>query len=479
MNYENFKSKFQIGMAAVVLLVIMRLGLGCHFFYEGVWKITHPEFSAEPFLTQAKGPLAPMFYAMVYDIDGRERLKLERLVTPRKFIGLMRKVRDDSETRYQRALKKEKDLSEKDKKAIRQFRMNSRQILWDHEDKLEAFIAENEQQILAHFAPNKNKHSAEEKKAAQKRVRSWLTAIAQIEKQYFAALKETAKNDKVLAQAVGRSCKARLPKVDDKTDLSKHIGARSLLGVEKCEIFRIDVGIKGQVYLDTWKDLKEATADKFALNDWQKFQAEKAYRLYKESVWQYMKENREDVAAYFGSLDRLEAADNGGNNGASHQKKRLWDEQMKLRGEVGAWLGDLDDMEDGYHKALWGILNPGQKAVGSLPVAWTRSDLINLAVTYSLTAIGLCLLLGLFCRPAAIGGGVFMFFVVLTQPAWPTIYPPAPPVAGHALLVNKDFIEMIALFLMAATAVGRWGGLDYFVENYLVNLWNSLTKKKT
>ncbi len=93
--------RFQIGAAAVCTLVALRLGLGCHFLYEGVWKIEHrkqlstwggpairetggwntehrEEFSAEPFLTQAKGPLAGFFYAMVHDIDGRQRLRIER-----------------------------------------------------------------------------------------------------------------------------------------------------------------------------------------------------------------------------------------------------------------------------------------------------------------------------------------------------------------------------------------------------------------
>ncbi len=86
---------------------------------------------------------------------------------------------------------------------------------------------------------------------------------------------------------------------------------------------------------------------------------------------------------------------------------------------------------------------------------------INFAVTYGLTAIGLCLMLG-FCTPlAALGGAGFMCFVVMTQPAFPGIYPPDPAVVGHALLVNKDFVEMMALLVVAATAAGRWGGLDY------------------
>ena len=57
------------------MLIVLRVTIGWHFFYEGVWKIVNADqFSATPFLTMAKGPAAPLFYAMVYDIDGRQRL---------------------------------------------------------------------------------------------------------------------------------------------------------------------------------------------------------------------------------------------------------------------------------------------------------------------------------------------------------------------------------------------------------------------
>jgi len=61
-----------------------------------------------------------------------------------------------------------------------------------------------------------------------------------------------------------------------------------------------------------------------------------------------------------------------------------------------------------------------------------------------------------------------MCMVVMTQPAWPTIYPPDPAIVGHALLVNKDFIEMVALLVIATTAAGRWGGLDFFIHRWIV-----------
>jgi uncharacterized membrane protein YphA (DoxX/SURF4 family) len=151
---------------------------------------------------------------------------------------------------------------------------------------------------------------------------------------------------------------------------------------------------------------------------------------------------------------------------------------MKLRKEVRVWLDHIEGIEAQYSDALPAVLTEEQRPGGPLPKEFARGDLIDFSVTYGLTAIGLCLILGLFTRPAAIGGGVFMFFVVLTQPAWPTIYPHAPPVTGHALLINKDFIEMVVLFMLASTCVGRWGGLDFFVENYIVNACKSLRKQE-
>lgn len=64
-------------MLTVLMLIVLRLCLGSHFLYEGVWKIVHrDEFTAEPFLSQAKGPMAGFFYTMIPDINGRQRLQI-------------------------------------------------------------------------------------------------------------------------------------------------------------------------------------------------------------------------------------------------------------------------------------------------------------------------------------------------------------------------------------------------------------------
>lgn len=323
-------------MAAVVMLVILRLTIGWHFLYEGVWKIANADkFTAEPFLSQAKGPAAPLFYAMLPDMDGRQRLP-------------------------------------------------------------------------------------------------------------------------VTADEAGEKV------------------------------------VRGDVYLNAWQALKQRVVEDYKLGPEQEAAVEKLYERYEDSLADFLAVNQEDIIAYHESLDRFEADLAAGNNGAPFQKKRTWDRQMELRREVGRWLTDLDGMGEEYRLAIWDTLDDDQKSRGMLPklvtspqelpvpvpFAQTRSDALDLSVTYGLTAIGLCLLVGLCTRLAALGGAVFLFFVLLTQPPWPTIYPPAPEVTGHSLIIDKNFVEMVALLALAATAVGRWGGLDYFLYHWLGRPLESYFAKK-
>jgi uncharacterized membrane protein YphA (DoxX/SURF4 family) len=158
---------------------------------------------------------------------------------------------------------------------------------------------------------------------------------------------------------------------------------------------------------------------------------------------------------------------------------------MQLRAQAAGWIAELEGREAMLKSALQECLPPswalekGPPPHSRNPLRWNRIEQINFAVTYGLTAIGLCLLLGLFTRLAALGGALFMLFVVMTQPAWPTIFPPDPPILGHALLINKDFIEMVALLVIATSAAGRWGGLDYLVHHLIVDPFLSKRINKT
>jgi len=314
-------------MVAVVMLVILRVTIGWHFLYEGVWKIVNQDkFSATDLMLTAKGPAAPLFYAMVPDVDGRKRL----------------------------------DLKER---------------------------------------------------------------------------------------------------ADDKGNKL----------------------VTSEAYQVAWARLKQQVIDKYKLSEEQAKEAERLFVLYSDSLEQYLTENRADIEGYLGSLDRLEARKAAGTNGAAHEKKRIWDEQQELRSEVNGWLSEIDGMGKEYEAALEDLLDEDQKALGpihaplsetdalpiDLPFVKTWQEFYDFAITFALTAIGACLIAGFCTRLAALGGAAFLVSVLLVQPPWPAIYPPAPEVVGHALLVDKNFVELVALLVLAATAVGRWGGLDWFVYHWI------------
>ncbi len=317
------RSSFQIGLTAVVLLVLLRVTIGWHFLYEGVWKIANADkFSAEPFLTQAKGPFAPLFYAMIPDIDGRQRLQITK--------------------------------------------------------------------------------------------------------------DETGK-------AV----------------------------------------VQAPVYARAWEKAVNRFAAYYRLDDQQRKKAEEIRNRYQKSLESYLAQNQEAILAYFDSLDRFVREEQGSRNqGAQFQGERLWERLQALRTEVNGWLRAMDAMGEHFWEALHEeVLNAGQKQRGRLKVALvetqnlpvhvpfvaTRTELLNKTVTYALTLIGLGLMVGCFTRLAALGGAGFLAFVVMTQWPWPTVVPKVPEILGHALLVDKNFVEMMALLALAALPVGRWAGLDYFL----------------
>ncbi|MHB9048251.1 MAG: hypothetical protein ACYC35_20250 [Pirellulales bacterium] len=311
LHVQDALGELRAGRMIIVMLVALRVTIGWHFLYEGVWKIAHrDEFSARPFLAQAKGPLAPLFYTMVPDLEGRQRLAVQR---------------DES----------------------------------------------------------------------------------------------------------GKP-----------------------------------VAVPGEAFLDAWDALADRLVAEYGLDASQEKRVRAIRDSYAAELQTYLAENLDAVAAHFESLDRLEAAANSPRQ-AEFQQKRLWDKRQELQKEADAWLTEIDKMGRSYQASLAQILTDDQRQVGLPGSSITAMALIDFAVTYGLTAIGLCLVVGLCTRPAALGGAAFLVFVLASQPPLPNIYPPTPEVAGHALVVDKNFVEMIAILLLATTAAGQWAGLDRYLARYV------------
>lgn len=77
-------TRYYPGFLAAFFLILLRIAIGWHFLYEGMEKLESTQhgkdaFSAEIYLRNANGPLAPHFRGMLPDVDGREALDLSRL----------------------------------------------------------------------------------------------------------------------------------------------------------------------------------------------------------------------------------------------------------------------------------------------------------------------------------------------------------------------------------------------------------------
>ncbi len=58
----------------ILAIVLLRFGIGYHFYMEGASKVRDRNFKSEGFLKGAEGPLASQFHNLIWDYDGKVRL---------------------------------------------------------------------------------------------------------------------------------------------------------------------------------------------------------------------------------------------------------------------------------------------------------------------------------------------------------------------------------------------------------------------
>jgi uncharacterized membrane protein YphA (DoxX/SURF4 family) len=143
--------------------------------------------------------------------------------------------------------------------------------------------------------------------------------------------------------------------------------------------------------------------------------------------------------------------------------RKARDEANAIRTEL---LVALDNQYDLMKKKLRDLLTPEQRRMPTPPepeaaptasVGWERLPQIDNTVKWALVVIGAGLLLGLFTRLSCVAGAVLLFLFYSAMPPFPW---PAEGPEGHFLLINKNFIEMLALLTLATTQPGRRYGLD-------------------
>ena len=88
---------------------------------------------------------------------------------------------------------------------------------------------------------------------------------------------------------------------------------------------------------------------------------------------------------------------------------------------------------------------------------------VNPLNMWGLTLIGLGLIVGCFTRLASAAGILFIAMLYLCNPLM-VGYFYSIPMEGNYLIINKNLVEMAALYVILVTGTGRYLGLDRIVH---------------
>jgi uncharacterized membrane protein YphA (DoxX/SURF4 family) len=78
-------TRYYPGFWGALFLIALRVAVGWHFLYEGLWKLEQKDgkpFSAEGYFRASAGPLSPYFRSLIPDADGLERLRRDEAGRP-------------------------------------------------------------------------------------------------------------------------------------------------------------------------------------------------------------------------------------------------------------------------------------------------------------------------------------------------------------------------------------------------------------
>jgi uncharacterized membrane protein YphA (DoxX/SURF4 family) len=412
------------------MLVLLRLALGWHFLYEGVWKLTHRDaFVAETegFLSAARGPAAPYIYDLVPDIDGRQRLEHNLALV---------EVKNDNDKQAEGKPAKQPRLANrwielkdqfvayyrpkgKDDNAelYKQFKVAADKLCQHHINGLDDFVKENGDKIKAHFEsldryeeqvkadPSTDfmrQRRWDQMQEYRKEAKGWTADLDAREKALKSDLLDLLNKNRVAEVA-------SLAAADSKDKAAKAAAAAKKAGGDE---------VKQSTQAKPTSEPKPSDPPQDASEP-------KRTKEPKEKV-------QEKATVRSGS-------------------------KPKPTADSEAALVEFSPLAEDRDPA-------GPFRRSSNFFQWPRIEQMAFLMTYVFLAIGACLMLGLFTRLSALAGAAFMLFVVLCQPSFPGVYPTDPPQLGHALLVNKDFIEMVALLVIASTTLGRWTGVDFFLS---------------
>lgn len=205
-----------------------------------------------------------------------------------------------------------------------------------------------------------------------------------------------------------------------------------------------------------WRAQLHVYLDNFNGDKAKQSEAAEVYEKRKQQLLDYLDENHADIAEYRHELYRLDNLKNDATaEEVPFQRERIASKQRELAAQAAGWKQEIASFETNYEVELASVfeLDDQQQSQARKLLKSDQLACLDQCVTYMTLGVGVCLLLGLFTRLASLVGAGFLLSVMATQPPW---------VSGAAPVYYQS-VEMVALLVLAATAAGRWGGLDYFI----------------
>jgi uncharacterized membrane protein YphA (DoxX/SURF4 family) len=393
-------SERQISTLGCWLLVLVRLAIGWHLMYEGLWKLstqhTTTPWSAEGYLKNATGPMRSTFRNMTGDPDDLNWLNYDVMAAKwndwqQRFDEHYFPANDTSETTQAAKVRLEQMLHGQESYSVKLDKLPDSvknkvlaKIKVDDKDHPVLWYDEDQKRLVVdgkfHLLPDEKKKAADQ---------------APKDAKYVKALNDLFKQQ------------------------SKLSFQERLAAMLKGDPDRIGV---------------LQTAADGAVNETRMGEVEH----YRQNIRRYEDKLQETKQAFqWNHLERL--------------WRELQDQRRQLVGPVIALENELKiDAEK--------LLSPAQLALGPVPQPLTPIRRINLQTMWGLTIIGGLLIAGLFTRLASFAGAGLLMMFYLAVPPWPGTPPEVGP--EHNFVVNKVLVESLMLLAFAALPSGRWFGID-------------------
>ncbi len=209
---------------------------------------------------------------------------------------------------------------------------------------------------------------------------------------------------------------------------------------------------------DSWVARKDELVARVGREKAKTKRAEKQLKNHLKKLDQFAAAHQGAIAEHLREVQRLQrAAADPSMQGVDFGIQWLASQRRKLVAQADAWGADLAELEADCNRDLIAAVEIDPATV-ELPDDPSQKSTVDHAVTWLTLSVGILLMIGLMTPIAAMVGASFLLAVMLSQPFW---------VRGADLtFLHYQLVELAALFCLAATRAGRWGGIDFFWSGF-------------